>query len=197
MGVKETRNVWISKIVSALGDESDDVKRNGVGVVWRIGEKAWTTEVVSELLVIIKGRHVNPWDEAAEIVKNILSSSLMNTQLGPRIPSDLCLCIDGFYCFEKVSEDQLIDCIFTAENPDFTVFSQFAFWKQVGVTVTEDEVVLYGENEPLKQRIVSLQRRYELIKAFSDQAKRLHLYFDMPSEAQNKSENFPGSCNIL
>jgi hypothetical protein len=68
------------------------------------------------------------------------------------------------------------------------VVTQFTLLKGAAVTTTEDRVVVYGGREPSELSIPSSQLRHQLIEAFSDQAKRLHLFFERPFNNRVKPE---------
>jgi hypothetical protein len=50
MGEKAATNEVITKLVSALGDQSDDVRMNACEALGKIGEKAATNEVITKLV---------------------------------------------------------------------------------------------------------------------------------------------------
>jgi hypothetical protein len=59
----------------------------------------------------------------------------------------------------------------------------FTLCEGTAVTATEEKLVIYGRKEPLELRIPSLELQNQIVEAFSDQAKRLHLFSEMLSEA--------------
>jgi hypothetical protein len=187
-GEKAATNEVISKLVSALGDETDDVRMNACYALGTMGEKVVTNEVISKLASI--GESGGGWNSytAANTAGNLLSSSAMITQLDPNVISYLCLSKYGSMSLKNVSADQLMNAFFATKNPDWLpVVAQCTFLEGAAVTVTEDKVVVYSRKEPLKLFLASLNLRQQLIEAFTDQAKRLHLSFEMPSEAWNES----------
>ncbi len=186
MGEKAATNEVISKLVSALDDESERVRESACEALGKMGEKAATNEVISKLMVRINSDDLSILSKARSTISSILSSSVTITQLAPEIVSDICLWKYGSDCLRNVSEDQLINIFFTTKNPSWlAAMTQFTLLKGAAVTAIEDKVVVYGSKEPLEILVPNLQLCRQLTEAFTDEAKRLHLYYEMPSEGRN------------
>jgi hypothetical protein len=55
--------------------------------------------------------------------------------------------------------------------------TKITFLKAAAITATEDKVVVYGSQEPLGTSVSNSELYHQLIDAFTDQRKLLHLYF--------------------
>jgi hypothetical protein len=87
-----------------------------------------------------------------------------------------------------MSTEYLLDVFFTKKNPDWlSVVTRLTLMKGVAVTVTEDKAVVYGEKEPLELVFPSVELRLQLIEAFTNQGKELHLIFDGLLEVGDQS----------
>ncbi len=176
MGEKAATNEVITKLVNVLGDESELVGLNACSALGKMGEKAATNEVITKLVsMIIKNSNIGGV-KAVESIENILSSSAVVRQIDPGIIADLCRCRNASDCLKNISDEELIRIFLTTENPDWLcVVTRFALLRGVAVTGSEEKVVIFGEKEPLELRIRTPQLWHQLLKAFTDQKKRLHL----------------------
>jgi hypothetical protein len=153
-----------------------------------MGEEAATNEVIGKLGSIVINDGFRDSYSAANAVESILSSSTVMAQLDPNIIAYLCLSKYGSNSIKNVSVDELMNVFFIAKTPFWLpILTHCSLREAVAVVAMEDKVVVYGTKEPLEVLVPSLELRQQLIEAFIDQGKRLHLYFEMPSEAQNKS----------
>ncbi len=96
----------ITKLVSALGDEDEDVRSNACEALGKIGEKAATNEVITKLM-IVRGIHGGMSDEAVFAINGILSSSTLIIGLGPKLISKLCLRKSRLKCLKNVSVNEV------------------------------------------------------------------------------------------
>jgi hypothetical protein len=176
MGEKAATNEVITKLVSALEDESDYVRSNACKALGEMGEKAATNEVISQLVVVMSNDSSYWFSDAAKAVQSILSSSAVVKQLAPKIVVEVCLCKYASDCLKNISEDELINVYFITENPKWlpTLF-QLIFRRGAAVTAIESKIVMYSKTEPGELSIPNLALRQQLIDAFTDQRKRLHL----------------------
>ncbi len=176
MGEKAATNEVITKLVSALGDEWKWARVHAGVALGKMGEKAATNELITKLGSIISNEpNIADW-LAAENIGNILSSSAVVRQIDPGIIADLCRCRDASDVLENISDEELIRVFLTTENPDWLrAVTRFALLKGVAVTGSEEKVVIFGEKEPLELPIRTPQLWHQLVKAFADQKKRLHL----------------------
>jgi hypothetical protein len=109
-------------------------------------------------------------------------------QLTPKIVADLCVCRYVSDCLKHVSEDELINIFQTTENPYWlSAVTQLTLLRGTAVIATENRIVLYGKTEPAELLIPNSKLRQRLIEAFTNQAKRLGLFFEMPSNIRVKS----------
>jgi HEAT repeat protein len=177
----------ISKLVSALENESEYIRGNACKALVKMAEKAATNEVINKLVVLVNSDTYPVSYDAANAIGNILNSSAVLAQLVPKIVSDLCMCEKGSNWLKNVTEDELIAIFFTTQDPDWLpAVTQFVILKAAAVIAAEDKVVVYGRKEPFQLTIPNFQLRQQLIQAFTDEAKRLHLYLEMLLEARNK-----------
>ncbi len=204
IGEKAATNEVINKLLSsALGDESEYVRCDACKTLGKIGQKAATNQVINKLVNLVNSEDGRTTDEAENVVGKFLSSPSVITQLDPKIISDLCLCKRASNCLKNVSVDQLIDIFLTTKSAAWlSTLSQCTLLKGAAVTITEDKVVVYGSKEPVELLIVDLKLRQKLIETFTDQANRLHLSFDMSSEASRNEPKVSCSsssccCDIL
>jgi hypothetical protein len=149
MGEKAATNEVITKLVSALGDQSENVRRNACSALRNMGEKAATNEVISKLLVVI---------------------------LAPKIVVDLCLCKYASSFLQNISENELINVFLSTENFEWLpAVTLLTLLKEVAVTVRENKVVLYGKTEPLSLIFQNSELCQPFAQAFADQRERLQL----------------------
>jgi hypothetical protein len=143
-----------------------------------MGEKVATNEVISQLLILMNTGSDYARVKAAEAVGNILSSSAVIKQLAAKIVADLCLCRGASYCFENISEGELMSVLLPTENPDWVpVVTQLTFLRGTAVTATQNKIVFYGKTEPAELPIPDSVLGQQLIDAFREQRKRLHPSF--------------------
>jgi HEAT repeat protein len=185
MGEKAATNEVITKLVSALGDEDADVRMNACEVLGKMGEKAATNEVMTKLVIMMNNNNHGYWNpDAAKAVGNILGSSAVIKQLTPKIVADLCGWKYASDCLKHASEDELIDICQTTENRNWlSAVTQLTFLRGTAVTANENRVVVYGKTEPAELLIPNSELRQRLIKAFTNERKRLHLYGEISVEA--------------
>jgi vesicle coat complex subunit len=187
MGEKAATNEVITRLVSALGDESEDVRWSACDALGNIDKKAATNEVITKLVSMLNTDQ-NVFGEAEKAIDNILNSSTVITELGPKLISDLCLCGQKLKCLKNISADELIRIFITTENTDWlSVITHVTLLHGVAVSITKQTMTVYEEKEPLEMRIPSLKLAQELTEAFINQAKRLNLCFEMQLEDRNKS----------
>jgi predicted neutral ceramidase superfamily lipid hydrolase len=151
-----------------------------------MNQKAATDGVISKLVIQLNSDDHFVSVNAGNAIGNIVSSSAMVTQLSPKIVSDLCLAKGGSMYLKNASLDQLVNIFFITENASWlSAASQFSILVGAAVTVTGEKVVVYGRKEPVELSVPTLKLRKKLIKAFTDQSKRLHLAFESLPERQD------------
>jgi HEAT repeat protein len=173
MGEKAATNEVITKIVNALAYDSEYYTSNACEALENMGEKAATNEVISQLMVVMNNYRSY---YAANAVGSVLSSSAVVKQLAPEIVADVCLCRYASNCLRNISEDELINVYLTTENPNLlpSLF-QLILLRGAAVTAIENKIVVYGKTEPVELPIPNLALRQQLIDAFTNQRKQLHL----------------------
>jgi hypothetical protein len=187
MGEKAATNEVITKLVSALGDQSDNVRWDARESLVKMGKKAATNEVISQLVVSMNTGSFGVFCNATVAVQNILSSSAVIKQLAAKTVADLCLCRYASSYLENASEDELINVYLITKNLNWLpAVIQLTLLKGAAVTATENKIVLYGMTEPIELRIVDSVIRQQLIDAFIEQRKRLHLSLEVQMEAAQK-----------
>jgi hypothetical protein len=182
MGEKAATNEVISKLVSALGDESEDVRMDACRALGKIGEKAATNEVISKLAVLVKDKF-SVSRVAVDAMSNIISSSVGITHLDPQIIADVCLSERGSRCLKNISVKELIDMFFICKKPEWlSVVTHLMLLQGFALTATKDKLLIYDKQEPFELSVPSLELGQQLIDALNDRAKRLHLFFEMLPE---------------
>jgi hypothetical protein len=199
MGTKGATNEVISELMSALGDGNHDIRLNAWKALGKMGEKMGTNDVISKLTILANSGPLSESHSFADAVRNILCSSAVITRLDAKTVLELCLHEHGFKILKNASVDQLINSFVLTENSSWLpVLALFTLWEGIAVTITKEKVVVYGRNEPLELFISRWNLCEQLIKSFTDQAERLHLSFEMPSEApRNESKVSSSFCDLL
>jgi HEAT repeat protein len=176
MGEKAATNEVITKLVSALGDQSIDVRKYACIALRKMGEKAATNEVISQLVAVMNNDSSYRFSDAVKAVKSILSSSAVVKQLAPKIVAEVCLCRFALDCLKNISEDELINVYLITKNPNLLPrLFQLILLRGAAVTAIGNKIVVYGKTEPAELSIPNLALRQQLIGAFNDRRKRLHL----------------------
>jgi HEAT repeat protein len=176
MGDKAATNEVITKLVSVLADQSNYVRWNACEALRKMGEKAATNEVISQLVVVINNDKGYSCFDVATAVESISGSLAVGEQLAQKIVAEYCLCRHASICLKKISEDELINVYLITKNPNLlpTLF-QLILWRGAAITAIENKILVYGKTEPVELHIPTLVLRQQLIDAFTDQRKRLHL----------------------
>jgi hypothetical protein len=181
MGEKAATNEVISKLVNALGDESEYVRSNACSALGGLGEKAVTNEVISKLLNIIENTSFDSFYEVRVAAENILSSSAVIVQLDPNIIAGFTLSKNAVDCFRNIVEHEVMKFSLDSKNPSWLpAAARIMLIKGVAVTFMEDKIFIYGSKESPESfgPIDDLSRR-KLIDVFTDQRRKLHLCFDI------------------
>jgi hypothetical protein len=186
IGEKAATTEVITKLVSAVADESERVRRSACEALGKIGEKAATTEVIKKLTTM-GGIYERLSYLAACTIDSILSSSTLIIGLGPKLILKLCLSKSEFKCLKNVSVIELIRKFIITENVDWlSVVICITYLKGAAMSVNENTLVVYDKREPSELHISSLKLRQEIIEAFNNYAKQLHLCFEIPLTVQDK-----------
>ena len=182
MGEKAATNEVITKLVSALGDQSESCQTECMcQALGKMGEKAATNEVITKLLVMMHDNNDGVNLYAPLAVGNILSSSSAIKQLAPKIVADVCLCKYASYILKNISEEELINIFLFSRNFDWLLaVTLLTVLNGAALTVTENKVLVYGKTEPIELTLPNSELREGFVKAFIEQGKRLHLYFKIP-----------------
>jgi HEAT repeat protein len=176
MGEKAATNEVITKLMSALGDESEDVRRYACCALGNMGEKAATNEVITKLVGLMNSNSSSCDFSAAQALQKILISSAMIKRLALKIVADLCRCKYASDCLKTISEDELMNVFLISENPDWLLaVTQLTLQRGAAVITTKNKVVVYGKKEPVELNIQNSELYQIFIEAFIDQRKRLHL----------------------
>ncbi len=166
----------IGKIVNAMVDEDSNVSTNACLVLQKMSEKITTSEIISKLIIPLNGNNLNVSHNAAELIGNSLNSSGMISELGPSKILELCLPKFGSVCLKNVSEEQLIQLFLADKISDWLpAIMKLTLVRETAVTASEEKIVVYGRKEPLELPISGLERQ-QLVEAFRDQGKNLHLF---------------------
>ena len=196
-----TYEIIMNQLVRALEDENNTVRSSACHTLGTIGEKAATNEVVTKLVALANSNDWSSSYPAAEAISDICSSWFGIMQLDTKVISDLCLCKLVLKCFRNFSIEQLIEAFFATKNPDLmSVLCKVTQEREVALINIENKIVIYGSKEPFEFPSVDLTLRHQLTEACNNQAKRQHLYLELPSKTpQQKSQVFSplSSCSIL
>ena len=186
MGEKAATNEVITKLVSALGDESNIVRLCVCKALGNIGEKAATNKVITKLMNMCDRDGLLSYS-AAIAIDGILTSSDLIFGFGPKLISELCLWKSESECLKNISVDEVIRKFFETENTDWlSAVVSITYRKGAAVSITKDALLVYDNRDPLELLIPSWKLHQKLIKAFTIQAKRLHLSFEISSNGRNK-----------
>jgi hypothetical protein len=152
-----------------------------------LGEKAATNEVISKFVVLMNSATFYSFRLPITVAK-ILNSLAVIRQLDPELILELCLLEEGIECLKNISTQDLLNLFFATKNSDWlSVLTAFTLLNGVAVTATENKIAVYNEKETLYSGFPSLELRQQLIDAFTNQAKRLHLFFDIAAEVGYKT----------
>jgi hypothetical protein len=150
----------------------------------KIGEKAATNEVITQLVLLANKDNDRAQFNAVGAIENILSSSAGVKQLTPKVVADLCVCRYKSDYFKHVSEEELINIYQTTKNPDcLSAVTELTLLRGTAVTANENGVVLYGKTKLAELRILNSEMRQQLFEAFTTERKRLHLFAEISVEA--------------
>jgi hypothetical protein len=181
MGEKAATNEVLNKVVSALGDESEDLRSTAINALGKMGEKAATNEVIGKLVVMMKSDNKNRW-RFVYAIEQILNSSYALRQLDLKIIVELWWLEENIDCLKNISVEDLLGVFSDNKDTDYmSMLAEFALFKGVAVTASKEKVVLYGEKEPSELVFGSLEFHQQLLEAFRNQRKRLQLFFEMTS----------------
>ncbi|CAF0904311.1 unnamed protein product [Adineta steineri] len=196
MGKKAVLNEVINKLVSALEDKSELVRSSACHALGDMGEKAATNEVITKLLNI-RDAHGQLSYEAANTIDGILHSSAVMIAFGPMLISKLCVCGRQLKCLKIVSLNELIRKFFDTQDADWLLTAiDIALQKCAAVSINEDKLMVYDNGEPVELRIPDLKLQNELIEAFTNKAKVLHLSFGNALEDESSSVKID-ACEAL
>jgi hypothetical protein len=186
IGEKAATTEVITKLASALADESTGVKIWACEALGKIGEKAATTEVIKKLTTM-GGIYERLSYLAACTIDSILSSSTLIIGLDPKLILELCWSKSEFKCLKNFSIVELIRKFIITENVDWlSVVICITYLKGAAVSINADKLVMYDKREPLELTFRSSALLQKLIDAFTNNAKLLHLCFDIPSTVKKE-----------
>jgi HEAT repeat protein len=183
---KVATNEVITKLVSALEDESEDVRSSACKGLTKMGEKAATNQVITNIMTVhdIDGRLSS---EAAGAIDGILSSSTSIIGFDPTLILQICWWNRELKCVKNILTDESIIKFFDTRNPDWLpLVAYITLETGAALVITEDTVMVYDKREPVVLHISDLKLRQELIGVLTNQAKQLHLCFEIPSNVLKK-----------
>jgi hypothetical protein len=184
MGEKAATNEVITKLVNALGDQSGNVRKSAREALGKMGEKAGTNEVISQLVVWMNtDSRYSAW-ETAEVIRNILSWPTVIKRLSSKIVADLCRSRYASDCLKNISEKELINFYLITKSPNWLpALIQLTHLREAAITTTGNKIVLYGTTEPVELYVSDSVLRQQLIDAFLEYRKRLHLSLEISADA--------------
>jgi hypothetical protein len=187
MGAKAATNEVISKLVSALADESSQVRFHACSALGKMGEKAAKNEVIWKLSNIIeKGSSGEP-SNAAKAVEQILGSAAAVGQLKPHIIARFPLSEYTARYFRNISEDEAIKLCFESKNASWLpAAARLVLLKGFAVACIEGKVLIYGSKEPIELNDPGGDFSQKLIESFTDQRNKLYLSFDAKQFEERK-----------
>ncbi|CAF1593416.1 unnamed protein product, partial [Adineta steineri] len=181
MGEKAATNEVITELINALEDESESVRYYACQALGAMGKKVATNEVITKLVNIHDDDGKLSY-QAKNAIDDILQSSSIMIAFGPVLISKLCLCGRPLDCLKNVSLNELIRKFFDTQDADWLLpVTEIAFQKGAAVLINEDKLMVYDNEELIELRAPNLKLHNELIKAFTNKAKALHLSFAIPS----------------
>ncbi|CAF1254258.1 unnamed protein product [Adineta steineri] len=182
IGEKVATSEMITKMVSALEDKEYGVRMNACLYLRDMGEKAATNEVITKLMNI-HGAMDHLSFEAADAINAIFRSSTVLIGFGPMLISKLCVCGRQLQCLKNISLDKLVTKFFDTQDADWLLVAiEIALIKGAAVSINEDKLSVYDDGEPIELHAPSLKLHNELIDAFTNKAKALHLSLGVPSK---------------
>jgi hypothetical protein len=152
----------------------------------KIDKKAATNEVITTIMTKcnIDGRLTY---EAADVIDDILSSSTSISALDPTLILQIFSWRRELKCLKNILMDELIRKFVDTKNPDWLpVVAYITLESGAALVITEDTVLVYDKREPVVLHISNLKLRQELIGVLTNQAKQLHLSFEIPSNVGKK-----------
>ncbi|CAF4127882.1 unnamed protein product [Adineta steineri] len=185
MGEKAATDEVIIKLVSALEDKSKWVRSGACKALGKMGEKAATNEVITKL---VNRREANGQlcIEAANAIDGICRSSAIMVAFGPILISKLCVCGRPLECLTNVSLDELVRKFFDTQDANWLLTTiEITLRKGAAVSINEDKLIVDDNGESVQLRVPNLKLRMELVEGFTNKAKALHLFFEIPSNLEN------------
>ncbi|CAF4072355.1 unnamed protein product [Adineta steineri] len=182
IGEKAATNEVIAKLVSVLGDKCTWVRSSAYEALGKMDEKRVTNEVIT-MLTNIRDTDRQLSFQVACPIDNMFGSSAVMVAFGPKLISKLCVSETPLKCLKNVSLDELIRNFFDTQDADwlFTAI-EITLQRNATVSIIEDKLMVYENGEPVELRAPNLKLHNELIKAFTNKAKALHLSLGKPSK---------------
>jgi hypothetical protein len=147
----------ITKLVSALGDESEDVRSCACQTLGKIGEKVATNEVIAKIMTMRAGDRALSY-KAANAIDGILRSSVSIIELDPKLILQLCSTKNESECLRNVLIHEVIKKIFDTQNPDWLpVLAHITFQKGAALLITEETLTVHNKTEPVLLHIQNLK----------------------------------------
>ncbi|CAF1127785.1 unnamed protein product [Adineta steineri] len=175
IGEKAGTNEAITKLVNALEDEIAFVRRSACQALENMGEKAATNEVITKLLNR-RNSDGRLSTEAANAIDGIFYLSTVMIGFGPMLISKLCVYGRPLRCLKNIPLDELLTKFFDTQDADWLLTAiEITFKKGAAVSINEDKLMVYDNGEPTELRAPNLKLHNELIEAFTNKAKALHL----------------------
>ncbi|CAF1006920.1 unnamed protein product [Adineta steineri] len=184
IGEKAATDEVITKLVSALEDESKDIRACACKALGKMGKKAATIEVITKIVDTREDDEALS-SEAADAIDGFFQSSA-EAIASSMLISKLCVRGRPLECLKNVSLDELIIEFFDTEDAAwFLTAIKITHQRDAAITIIEDKLIVYDKGEPIELRAPNLELHNELIKAFTDTAKALHLSFRIPSNPED------------
>ncbi|CAF3900021.1 unnamed protein product [Adineta steineri] len=185
IGEKAATIEVITKLVSALEDKSEWIRSRACNALGKMGEKAAMNEVITKL--------VNKRDadgrlsyEVVKAIDGIFRSSVIMIDYGPMLISILCVFGRQLACFKNVSLGELIRKFFDAQDVDWLLpVTEMALQSGAAVSISKDKLMVYDNGELIELPVPNSKLHNELVESFTNKAKALHLFFEIPSNLEN------------
>ncbi|CAF0889773.1 unnamed protein product [Adineta ricciae] len=184
-GEKVLTDEIINGLVTALWDKNTGVRESACQVFERIGDKVATDGVISGLLNARRG--VFGCSAANEALEKIFLSFSMLTQLSADTISKLAENMKQGYLenLRTVPPDQFLKVFLHTKNTMWlSVVTISALLQGNAVTTTNNTIMIYGRQEPIRITVSDEILLKELINAFNQQKEELQLPLKLPMKSR-------------
>jgi hypothetical protein len=163
-----------------------------------MGEKVATNGVINDLLIATNSAgYLTEFDTVLE--KNLVSCLTMSL-LDSKTVSNLLLYLsqNEWVLLNGISIDKFIKVYLDTEIVEWTsVVTLLSLRCGCAITVSENTIIVYGNEDPAEFQVSMSILRERLVEAFSDQISRLYLSSEQKSEYEHGLKVTSAVCNIM